>query len=199
MLKNGKDKPLNTQARILKEILLKSDKLRIILECLSQSGLTNYYVAAGAVNQTVFNYYHGYPSSYGIEDVDVVYFDKDLSYEKEDEVIKRLNSMLKDVDVRLDIKNQARVHLWYEGKFGHKIEANQSVEDAIKRWGTTVTCLGVRLVGNKLIVYAPYGLNDLFAMCLRLVKLNMTKKNYEQKTKKWQRKWPLLNVIPWEN
>lgn len=51
MLKNGKDKPLNTQVGILKEILLKSDKLRIILECLSQSGLTNYYVAAGAVNQ----------------------------------------------------------------------------------------------------------------------------------------------------
>ena len=107
--------------------------------------------------------------------------------------------MLKDVDVRLDIKNQARVHLWYEGKFGHKIEANQSVEDAIKRWGTTVTCLGVRLVGNKLVVYAPYGLNDLFAMCLRPVKLNMTKKDYEQKTKKWQRKWHLLKVIPWEN
>jgi len=52
--------------------------------------LKNYYLAAGAVNQTVFNYYHDFPLDQGIKDFDIVYFDPDVSYEKEDEWIKKL-------------------------------------------------------------------------------------------------------------
>ena len=37
----------------------------------------NWYVGAGGVNQTVFNYYHGYECDYGIKDYDIVYFDED--------------------------------------------------------------------------------------------------------------------------
>ncbi len=36
------------------------NKLESILERLESYGLENYYVAAGSINQTVFNYYHGY-------------------------------------------------------------------------------------------------------------------------------------------
>lgn len=102
------------------------------------------------------------------------------------------------INTKLDIKNQARVHLWYEKSFGHKVDANLSVEDAINKWGSTVTSIGVRMEKGKLIVYAPYGLNDLFNMIIRPVKRNFTKEQYGEKTKKWKRKWPNLTIISWD-
>ncbi len=194
----GKDKTLDYQLKLLKKILFKNKDLLNILISLDNLGINNYYVGAGCINQTVFNYYHGYEANYGIEDYDIVYFDKDTSYESEDIMIKKISKELECINVSLDIKNQARVHLWYEKKFGHKIDKNLSVEDAISKWGTTITSIGVKLIGNKLVVYAPYGLNDLYKLILRPNKTNYIKKDYDKKVLKWKEKWPLLEVIPWD-
>ena len=196
---SGENKNLEFQIKLLEDILLHNNTLKVILERLESYGLENYYVAAGSVNQTVFNYYHGYPLENEIDDYDIVYFDEDLSYEKEDKIIKEVFELLKDLNVKLDIKNQARVHLWYGKKFGHEIDANRSVEEAISKWGTTVTCIGVRLVNGKLITFAPYGLNDLFSLIIRPNKANFIKEDYDKKTKKWKSKWPNLTIIPWDN
>ena len=51
---------------------------------------------------------------------------------------------------------------------------------------------------NKLIVCAPYGLNDLFNLILRPVKIDFTKEDYEKKVTKWTSKWELLKVIRYE-
>lgn len=194
----GKNKPLDEQLEILEKILLQNKKLKEALEKLSTSNLKNYYIGAGAINQTVFNYYHGYETDYGIKDFDIVYFDEDLSYEKEDKIIKEVNNLLKDINIECDIKNEARVHLWYKDKFGFEISPYSSVEDAISKWGTTITCIGVRLEKEKLKVFAPYGLNDLFTMTIKPVKKNFRQEQYEEKTLKWKEKWPLLTVIPWD-
>lgn len=194
---NGFNNTLLEQNYILEEILFKSEKLKEVLTILSHSNLKNYYVAAGCINQTVFNYYHNNDMNFGIEDFDIVYFDEDLSYEKEDEVIKYVTNLLKDIDVSFDIKNEARVHLWYGEKYGKSIEPYISVEDAISSWGTSITCIGVRLEEDKLIVCAPYGLTDLFNMTIRPIKKQFTREQYEIKTTKWKNKWPQLNILPW--
>lgn len=113
-------------------------------------------------------------------------------------MINLIRDKLDALNINLDIKNEARVHLWYEKKFHRKIKPYTSVEDAISKWGTTVTCIGVRMEHNKLLVYAPYGLNDLFGLILRPVKESFIKKDYEKKVVKWTNKWPLLKVIKWE-
>lgn len=199
MIKQGKNKDLNYQMNLFKEIILKNNVLKTILERLEGYGLDNYYVAAGAINQTVFNYYHNNSMDYLIDDYDIVYYDEDLSYEKEDKIIKEINLLCKDLNVSLDIKNQARVHLWFKNKFGYSIEPNKSVEDAISKWGSTVTCIGVRLKNNELTIFAPYGLNDLFSLIIRPNKENFIKKGYEEKTRKWKQNWPKLTIIPWDN
>ena len=51
---------------------------------------------------------------------------------------------------------------------------------------------------NKLIVCAPYGLNDLFNLILRPVKIDFTEEDYEKKVTKWTSKWKLLKVIKYE-
>lgn len=197
-LLNGYNLPLDQQIGILTEILLSSNKLKIVLERLANSNLENYYIGAGAINQTVFNYYHGYDMDYGISDYDIVYFDEDLSYDKEDKIISYVHDLLKDIDVIMDIKNEARVHLWYQEKYGNKIEPYINLEDAINSWGTSITCIGVRLDNNKLIVYAPYGLNDLFSMTIRPIKKQLSKDGYLNKTTKWKNKWPMLKIMPWD-
>ena len=199
MIKQGKNKDLNYQMNLFKEIILKNNVLKTILERLEGYGLDNYYVAAGAINQTVFNYYHNNSMNYLIDDYDIVYYDEDLSYEKEDKIIKEINLLCKYLNVSLDIKNQARVHLWFKNKFGYSIEPNKSVEDAISKWGSTVTCIGVRLKNNELTIFAPYGLNDLFSLIIRPNKENFIKKGYEEKTRKWKQNWPKLTIIPWDN
>ncbi|MFA5603628.1 MAG: nucleotidyltransferase family protein [Bacilli bacterium] len=194
----GVNKPKEEQQKCLKKILLKSKKIKYVLETLEKYGLKNYYVAAGCINQTVFNYYHDFDLDYGIKDIDIVYFDEDLSYEAEDKIIKEITLLFDDNLFDVDIKNQARVHLWYENKFGFEIKPYTSVEDAISKWGATVTCIGVRMEESEIIVYSAYGLDDLFNLIIRPVKEHFSKEQYKIKTKKWQDTWPLLKVIPWD-
>jgi hypothetical protein len=193
----GKNKPLDEQIKILETILLQSDILKEVLIKLEDTSLENYYIGAGAINQTIFNYYHDYPINYGIKDFDIVYFNSDTSYEAEDKIIKEVKEKLKDIKIEYDIKNEARVHIWYNKKYNTNIKPYVSVEDAISRWGATVTCVGVRIEKNKLKVFAPYGLNDIFNMIIRPVKIDFTKEQYEERAKKWQKKWPLLTIFPW--
>ena len=55
---NGLDKDLLSQIEVLEKILLSNSTLKEVLVRLSQTDLKNYYVAAGCINQTIFNYYH---------------------------------------------------------------------------------------------------------------------------------------------
>ena len=105
----GLNNSIDVQISILKEILFKNEKIVQTLKVLEEYAkenpkFKNYYLGAGGVNQTVFNYYHGYDLNYGIKDFDIVYFDDDESYEVEDIIIKDLSERLSHVDTSFDIK-----------------------------------------------------------------------------------------------
>lgn len=199
---DGSNKSIDVQIEILKEILYKNEKLVETLKVLEEYAknnpkFRNYYVGAGGVNQTVFNYYHGYDINYGIKDFDIVYYDNDESYEAEDIIIKDLERKLSHIDTSFDIKNQGRVYIWYNEKYGTNRDKYTSVEDAISSWGATVTCVGVRLENNELKVYCPYGLNDIFSMVIRPVKKDFEKESYIKRASKWKEKWKKLKIIKW--
>ena len=190
--------------KIVENILRRSPTIMNILEVLEKYSkenidFKNYYLAAGCINQTILNDFHGYPLKYGIEDYDIVYYDEDISYEKEDKIIKELEKRLKRMNVSFDIKNQKRVPVWYKEKFKEEKKEYTSVEDAISRWNSTITCIGVRLDQNKLIICIPYGLEDLINMVIRPVKKDTTKELYEKKANKWKKKWDRLTIISWDN
>lgn len=68
-----------------------------------------------------------------------------------------------DLPVPVQIRNQARVHLWYEQKFGAPCPPHDSTEAAIDTFEATNACLGVRLEPDeRWRVYAPRGLSDVF-------------------------------------
>ncbi|MCO7127364.1 nucleotidyltransferase family protein [Sporolactobacillus shoreicorticis] len=184
----------------LVEIINKSEPLVRLLKVCQQSALPqDYYIGAGCIANTVWNYLSGNPFAYGISDIDVVYFD-DKNTEIENEVIYKrlLLERLEEFPFKLDVKNEARVHLWYKQKFGFQIEPYTSLEDAIDSWPTTATSLGIRRENkDSFVIYAPYQLDDLFSMVIRPNKKMITKEIYEKKAEKWQSKWDKLTVIPW--
>ncbi len=186
-----------TEREALHRILMQSPAVYTLLTRAQGFGQP-YYLGAGCVAQTVWNHLFGHDPLYGIDDADFVYYDVDISYEAEDRTIRAVRAMLGDGPLRLDIKNQARVHVWYPARFGREIAPYRTVEDAITTWPTTATAVGVRLEGDALRVHAPFGLADLFARVVRPNKAQITEEIYRAKVAKWTAKWPELTIIPWE-
>jgi uncharacterized protein len=189
---------LEAQIGQLKKIILSNEVLYNILKKSNKINLKNYYIGAGCVAQTIWNYQMNYEPMNGISDIDFVYYDNlDLSSEKENSTIEYIKNEIGSCSIKLDIKNQARVHLWHKEHFGYDIKPYKSIEDAINSWPTTATSIGIRLEKEKIKVYAPFGLNDLFGMIVRANKAKITEEIYIQKVNKWKAKWPSLSIIPW--
>ena len=193
----GYNRDIGTQQGLLYEILSQSPVLFDVLEGAQTLGLEDYYIGAGCVCQTVWNFQNGLDLMHGISDIDFVYFDEDLSYEAEDCVIKRVKQRFCALPVDIDVKNQARVHLWYKDHYGYDLKPYVSLEEAISTWPTTATSVGVRLQDCALTVCAPFGLNDLFGQIVRPNKTQITEETYREKCEKWKSKWNTLTFIPW--
>ncbi len=160
--------------------------------------LPEAWLVAGCLVQTVWNDRFGLPPTHGIGDIDLVYFDPaDLSQAGEAAHEARLRALFPGLSARLDVKNQARVHCWYEAKFGTPLAPYPSVPAAIATYPTTATCLGVRPGAEGLEVCAPFGLSDLLAGIVRPNKALVTETVYTAKSARWQAAWPGLRVMAW--
>lgn len=173
-----------------------------VLETVRALDLPDWMIFSGAVYQPVWNHLTGRAPDYGIKDYDVAYHDdSDTSYEAEDVVIKRVAAAfeppLRDL---VEVRNQARVHLWFEKKFGAD-EPYPPLEDsaaALKRFVATAFCVGVRLeADDRLRVWAPFGLEDLFALRLRPNPLRLKGAGgWERTTASAKARWPEISIEP---
>lgn len=160
--------------------------------------LPDYFVSAGCVAQTVWNLAHHRDPASGIKDIDIVYFDPHLLEAREEEVQGRVREHFARLPVAFDVKNEARVHLWYHRKFGYDIPPYTSVEDAIASFPSTATAVGLRRDGEGYTVCAPFGLDDLFNLIVRPNKRQVTREVYERKVERWRKAWPRLKIVSWD-
>ena len=189
---------LNEQVAILRQILEENEHLNKVMSRAERLDLPDWYIGAGCIRTTVWNKLSGYALDKFIRDIDILYFDpRDISAEAEAKRQKFVCELNPDIPIPIDVKNQARVHLWYEEKFGIPLEPYRSVESAINTW-LSVSSIGVRIQNDDFIVYAPYGLNDLFAMVVRPNKILITKDYYLKKVKRLKNHWPGIKVIEWD-
>lgn len=181
------------------EIVESNKPLMQLFDALDRIGLENYYVGAGAVAQSVWNSLSGYQINHGLSDIDIVYFDDEhLEDRHEQELKARIEEQLVEFPLWIDLKNQARVHLWYHEKFGYEIQPYESLENAINTWPTTATSLGLRRDSHgEWTIYAPFGIEDIFDMRLKANARQITEEIYMKKVKKWMGKWPSLVHEPW--
>jgi hypothetical protein len=179
--------------------LLTNPAVTTILERMPRLGLATWYLTAGGVVQTLWNVLSGRDPKAGIKDYDVFYYDaNDLSYAAEDAVIQQANALFPDLPTPVEVRNEARVHLWYEQKFGVRARQFTSCEDAIDHFASTTCCYGVtRDARGELRVYAPHGFHDLFALIVRPNPVLAPREVYETKTARWQKEWSTLTILPW--
>lgn len=191
--------PLDEQLSAFQEALSRNDVLTEVLSRSASLGLPGWYLTAGCLFQTVWNVVTGRPPAYGIKDYDLFYFDaSDLSWDAEDAVIQSAGRAFADVPAEVEVRNEARVHLWYGQKFGTTIPPYVSTEDAIDSFAATTCCLGVRLEpAGRWRIYAPHGLSDVFNLVVRPNPVLAPRRVYETKTSRWSRQWPELTVLPW--
>jgi hypothetical protein len=133
-------------------------------------GLPDWMIMSGAIYQPVWNHLTGRVLDFGLKDYDLAYFDAvDTSYEAEDRVIKRVAAAFEPpLRERVEVRNQARVHLWFEAKFGRPYAPLANSAEALTRFLAPAFAVGVRLeADDELAIAAPFGLEDLFAMRLR--------------------------------
>jgi uncharacterized protein len=191
--------PIDEQVAHFRAALSRNSTLAEVLARAATMELPGWYLVAGCLYQTVWNVVTGQPAEAGILDYDLAYFDgSDLSWEAEDAVIRAGNEVFAGLAAPVQIRNQARVHLWYEPKFGVSCTPHKSAEAAIDTFETTTACLGVRLQPDgQWRIYAPHGLADVFNLVVRPNPVLAPRHVYEAKTARWRRQWPTLSVLPW--
>ncbi|MFF9410378.1 nucleotidyltransferase family protein [Streptomyces anandii] len=191
--------PLDQQLDSLRAMLSRNDVLLEVLARTAKLDLPGWYVTAGCLFQTVWNVVTDKPPTSGIKDYDVFYFDAtDLSWEAEDAVIKAGREVFAGLSAEVEIRNEARVHLWYEDKFGVACPPYESAEAAIDSFAATTCCLGVRLeTDGRWRVYAPHGLSDVFNLVVRPNPVLAPQSVYEAKATRWRQEWPELTVLEW--
>jgi hypothetical protein len=171
-----------------------------VLRKVRDLGLPDAMIFSGAIYQPVWNHLTGRAPDYGIKDYDVAYHDaSDTSYEAEDMVIQRVAAAFEPpLRELVEVRNQARVHLWFAKKFGAD-EPYPPLENsaaALKRFVATAFCVGVRMeADDSLSVHAPLGLEDLFALHLRPNPLRVKGAGgWDRTTASAKARWPEITL-----
>lgn len=151
-------------------ILRATAPLMQVMRTARRLGLPDWLVFSGAIYQPVLNHLTGRAPDYAIKDYDLAYFDRsNISYEAEDAVIRRVQGAFEEpLRSMVEVRNQARVHLWFEGKFGEAYTPLSRTTEALERFTSAAFAVGARLdPDDRLHIQAPFGLADLFALRLR--------------------------------
>jgi len=179
--------------------LLSNRSNRALLERWHRLALPDAWLVAGCLFQTVWNRRAGLPAEAQIKDHDLFYFDPaDTSEAAERRTQARVDAAVADLGVPVEAKNQARVHLWYEGWFGFPYPPLAGSRDGIDRFLVRATCVGVRPRGegiaDGLEVYAPHGLEALYEGRLAPNPRTDHRPLFERKVASYRERWPWLTV-----
>ncbi|WP_068083554.1 nucleotidyltransferase family protein [Polycladidibacter stylochi] len=185
----------------LKKIILDDPVTMELLHIVNRLQLKQCWLVSGAIYQNVWNTLSNKPLGNGIKDYDIIYYDADdLSYDGEDKHIGTLNKLSAHMRIEVELKNQARVHLWYPKRFQCPYPQLQTALQSLLYYASTTHSVAVRLSGRgELEIHAPFGLEDIFSMIIRPNYALNNQKSYVSKAMRQQSIWPQLTVLPWEN
>ena len=192
--------PADVQRHTFERIVREDKTLAQLLELLRTLDLPDWRLVAGCLYQTVWNVLTERPQGYGINDYDVSYFDDaDVSWAAEDREIKRAAELCRAFPGEIEIRNQARVHLWFEDRFGTPYGPLKSTNDGIDRYASVTHMVGIREdAAGQLDIYAPKGLDAIFAFRLEPNRVIDNSATHERKSRRCLDLWPELTYTAWE-
>lgn len=169
-----------------------------MLAAMSTFGAPDCWLVSGVLFQTVWNVLEGRPRGHGIRDYDLFYFDEDMSEEAEDRWIKRAGRHFAFAPCEVQLRNQARVHLWYREKFGiPEYPRLTSSCDGVRQFLLPACMVAVRPNASGTELFDPLGVDDIFDRILRTNPLwqGRPRPEYLAKVERYMRDWPSLKHI----
>jgi uncharacterized protein len=159
------------------------------IKLVSDLGLPDWWVGAGFVRNAIWDHLHGKPMT-PLRDIDVIYFDAERTEAEIDE------NLCDELGLRgpkkpWTVHNQARMHL----ENGHP--PYTSSLDALRRWTETATAIAITLdAKGKLVVAAPYGVDDALDLIVRPTSPEVTELvKARAEKKRWAKIWPKLTFV----
>ena len=188
-----------TQRRALEAIIRSEPLLMQVLDALARLELPDALLVSGAIYNVVWNRLTGRPALRGVNDIDVFYFDaSDLGWEAEDRAIKALDLALGPMPLPVQLRNQARVHLWFEQRFGIPFSPLRSSAEMLERFASRTHAVGARLDGaGRLQIVAPFGLDDMFSFRMVPNPVLNNRPAHDSKSVRCKALWPELTIVAW--
>jgi uncharacterized protein len=150
---------MNSNTRL--EMILTDTPIDRVLRAIAKLNLPNWWLAGGAVRNTVWRSIFGDNCGLVIKDFDIAFFD--IAGNRSQEIAAKTSLTEQFPHEQFDIKNQASFARWRLGSRPYI-----STEDAVTDWLHTATAVGVRLdAQGQWQFFTPYGLDDLFAGIIR--------------------------------
>lgn len=197
---DSQDTPTERLAAKIASLALLNRVNAAVLERTPQLGLRDWWLVSGSIFQTVWNLKSGRSLERGIKDYGLFYFSEDLSAEAEEGVIAAAGELFADLRANIEVRNQARVHLWYPEKIGLAYPALTTAAEGILRFPCSPQAVGLKRSGEEFLdVYAPFGLGDIWDMIVRPNRSMPLMAAYDEKCARWQSEWPQVQVYGWDD
>lgn len=171
--------------------LIKQDPIRVkALECVAQLELAQCYVAAGFVRNIVWDALHGFDAATPLNDVDVIYFNRDETDPQAYQFYEQKLSQLMP-EINWQVRNQAFMHI-RNGDLAYS-----SSLDAMSYWPEKETAIAIRQTAPMSYeCIAAFGYESLFDLCVTH-NPKRSRETFENRvhSKGWLDRWPSLRVV----
>lgn len=166
------------------------------------------YVAGGAIAGAVWNKRYNYPARRGIKDINIIYHAPEVTSDAEWNFERLFVHCLKQrlnpeyFGIKIHVRNLENLPVLTEKEQGVKLDPYTSIEDACRRQPTTATAIAVRMEGDCMDVYAPYGMTDLYNSTIAPTPFteppySVGKRGYDLWQQKTKQSWTKLTVKPY--
>jgi len=175
---------MNSNTRL--QTVLTDTSIGTVLPAIAQLNLPNWWLAGGAVRNSVWREIFGDTCTLVINDFDIAFFDE--AGDRSQELAAKANLTEKFPNYKFDVKNQASFARWRPGRRPYI-----STEDGVQDWLHTATAVGVRLNSQgRWEFFTPYGLDDLFSGIIRPTPAHTDNPDAQNKASTFIAKCPTL-------
>ena len=182
-----------TEEAIVEQIQA-DQEMMAVLTIIRDLDLADAWLAAGAVRNFIWNQLSGRPEFDGTTDMDLVFYDPEISYEETLQIEQELKRTYPQY--AWEVKNQVYMHQHSPGTAPY-----HSACDAVSKYPEQCTALAVRLrKDGQLELFLPYGTKDIEDFIVQPTPHFLASPErlavYTERMKKkdWQSKWPPLEV-----
>lgn len=181
----------------IKAMITQNTELMTLLEIIDSFNLNDCWLCAGTIRNYIWDYLSTgvMPSSINETDIDVIFYDKRISYEETLEIENQIKKQYPQY--QWEIKNQYLMNV-----HSPHTKTYTSSKDAVSKFPEKCTAIATRLDCYRQVeLFTPHGIEDLIQFRISPTPHYATNKErqavYKDRIQKknWKAKWPQLVAI----